>query len=195
MGWTRVTTGRSPAFHRLSSRLSHAGDRAHTAATLQKARAIAIRNGLLHVYVGNVHDPAWQATLCRMRRARDRARRLYHHDLRARRFGRLRTLGPGWRAYSRRSPARGARGGCPSTSDATQPEDIRVVCSLEFLKVTGYPAPQWAKAYTGAVAKALGDAYAEPAKDVEGYIAYVKGREDLPRPAATAAAASTALLM
>ena len=32
--------------------------------TLQKARAIAIRNGLHHVYVGNVHDPARQATLC-----------------------------------------------------------------------------------------------------------------------------------
>ena len=28
-----------------------------------------------------------------------------------------------------------------------------------------------------AVAKALGDAYAEPAKDVEGYIAYVKGKK------------------
>jgi pyruvate formate lyase activating enzyme len=33
-------------------------------ATLQKARAIAIRNGLHHVYVGNVHDPSRQATLC-----------------------------------------------------------------------------------------------------------------------------------
>ena len=32
--------------------------------TLQRARAIAIRNGLHHVYVGNVHDPARQATLC-----------------------------------------------------------------------------------------------------------------------------------
>jgi pyruvate formate lyase activating enzyme len=32
--------------------------------TLQKARAIAIGNGLQHVYVGNVHDPARQATLC-----------------------------------------------------------------------------------------------------------------------------------
>jgi pyruvate formate lyase activating enzyme len=33
-------------------------------ATLQRARSIAIRNGLAHVYVGNVHDPARQATLC-----------------------------------------------------------------------------------------------------------------------------------
>jgi hypothetical protein len=29
----------------------------------------------------------------------------------------------------------------------------------------------------GAVAKALGEAYSEPAKDVEGYIAYVKGQK------------------
>jgi pyruvate formate lyase activating enzyme len=33
-------------------------------ATLQKARAIAIGNGLHHVYVGNVRDPAREATLC-----------------------------------------------------------------------------------------------------------------------------------
>ena len=32
--------------------------------TLQKARAIAIKNGLKHVYVGNVFDPAREATLC-----------------------------------------------------------------------------------------------------------------------------------
>ena len=33
-------------------------------ATLQRARCIALRNGLHHVYVGNVQDPARQATLC-----------------------------------------------------------------------------------------------------------------------------------
>ncbi len=33
-------------------------------ATLQKARSIALEAGLQHVYVGNVHDPARQATLC-----------------------------------------------------------------------------------------------------------------------------------
>ena len=32
--------------------------------TLQRARAIAIRNGLHHVYIGNVHDSVRQATLC-----------------------------------------------------------------------------------------------------------------------------------
>ena len=40
-----------------------------------------------------------------------------------------------------------------------------------------YHYPEWAKTYMAAVAKALGDAYAEPAKDVEGYIAYVKGQK------------------
>jgi len=33
-------------------------------ATLQRARAIGIKNGLKHVYVGNVSDPAREATLC-----------------------------------------------------------------------------------------------------------------------------------
>ena len=55
--------------------------------------------------------------------------------------------------------------------------DIRLACSLEFLDVIDYHLPEWAKTYMGAVAKALGDAYAEPAKDVEGYIAYVKGQK------------------
>src|ERR1700733_5604565 len=55
--------------------------------------------------------------------------------------------------------------------------DIRLACSLEFLKVIDYHFPEWAKTYMAAVAKALGDAYAEPAKDVEGYIAYVKGKK------------------
>ena len=36
------------------------------------------------------------------------------------------------------------------------------------------PLLEWANIYMGAVAKALGDAYAEPANDVEGYIACVK---------------------
>jgi glutathione S-transferase len=47
----------------------------------------------------------------------------------------------------------------------------------EFLKVIDYHFPAWAKTYMAAIAKALGDAYAEPAKDVEGYIAYVKGKK------------------
>jgi glutathione S-transferase len=55
--------------------------------------------------------------------------------------------------------------------------DIRLAASLEFLKVIDYHFPAWAKTYMAAIAKALGDAYAEPAKDVEGYIAYVKGKK------------------
>ena len=33
-------------------------------ATLERARSLAIREGLRHVYVGNVHDPARQTTIC-----------------------------------------------------------------------------------------------------------------------------------
>ena len=55
--------------------------------------------------------------------------------------------------------------------------DIRLACSLEFLKAIDYDFPPWAKTYMANVAKALGDAYTEPAKDVEGYIAYVKGQK------------------
>lgn len=55
--------------------------------------------------------------------------------------------------------------------------DIRLAATLEFLKAIDYPYPDWVKAYMAAVAKALGDAYAEPAKDVEGYIAYVKSKK------------------
>ena len=55
--------------------------------------------------------------------------------------------------------------------------DIRLACSLEFLKVIDYHFPEWTKTYMGALAKALGDAYAEPAKDVEGFIGYVKGQK------------------
>ncbi len=62
-------------------------------ATLQKARAIAIRNGLHHVYVGNVHDPARQATLCPTCGARAISRDGYTiTDLRARRLGRVHKL-------------------------------------------------------------------------------------------------------
>ena len=37
--------------------------------------------------------------------------------------------------------------------------------------------PGWTKTYMAAVETALGDAYAEPAGDVEGYIQYVKGQK------------------
>ena len=55
--------------------------------------------------------------------------------------------------------------------------DIRLTCSLEFLNVIDYAFPDWAKTYMATVETTLGDAYAEPAGDVEGYIAYVKGQK------------------
>jgi glutathione S-transferase len=55
--------------------------------------------------------------------------------------------------------------------------DIRLACSLEFLNAIDYDFPAWTKTYMSAVETALGDAYAEPAGDVEGYIAYVKGQK------------------
>jgi glutathione S-transferase len=55
--------------------------------------------------------------------------------------------------------------------------DIRLACSLEFLHAIDHAPPGWLATYWSAVKRALGDAYAEPAKDVEGYIAYVKGQK------------------
>ncbi len=55
--------------------------------------------------------------------------------------------------------------------------DIRLAASLEFLNAIDYDFPAWTKTYMAAVETALGDAYAEPAGDVEGYIAYVKGQK------------------
>ena len=55
--------------------------------------------------------------------------------------------------------------------------DIRLACSLEFLNAIDYPFAAWTKTYMAAVEEALGDAYAEPAGDVQGYIAYVKGKK------------------
>lgn len=52
--------------------------------------------------------------------------------------------------------------------------DIRLAATLEFLAVIDYPLPDWAKDYMAAMEESLGDAYAEPAADVRGYVAYVK---------------------
>lgn len=54
--------------------------------------------------------------------------------------------------------------------------DIRLAATLEFLDVIDYPLPGWAQAYKAAIEQALGDAYAEPAADVRGYIAYVRSQ-------------------
>lgn len=55
--------------------------------------------------------------------------------------------------------------------------DIRLASSLEFLAIIDYTLPAWAKTYMADMEKALGAAYAEPAADVRGYIAYVKGQK------------------
>ncbi len=55
--------------------------------------------------------------------------------------------------------------------------DIRLAATLEFLAVIDYPLPAWAKTYVAAMEKSLGKAYAEPAADVRGYIAYVKSQK------------------
>ncbi|MER8862716.1 glutathione S-transferase family protein [Mesorhizobium sp. M0751] len=54
--------------------------------------------------------------------------------------------------------------------------DIRLAATLEFLAVVDYALPQWAKDYMAAIEKKLGKAYAEPAGDVRGYIAYVRSQ-------------------
>jgi glutathione S-transferase len=53
--------------------------------------------------------------------------------------------------------------------------DIRLAATLEFLRAIAYDFPAWAEEYMTAMETALGDAYSEPAADVRGYIAQVKG--------------------
>ena len=53
--------------------------------------------------------------------------------------------------------------------------DIRFAASLEFLRAIDYPFPAWAEEYMAAIEATLGDAYAEPAADVRGYVDHVKG--------------------
>ena len=53
--------------------------------------------------------------------------------------------------------------------------DIRFAASLEFLRAIDYELPQWAEDYLAAMESTLGDAYTEPAADVRGYVASVKG--------------------
>jgi glutathione S-transferase len=52
--------------------------------------------------------------------------------------------------------------------------DMRLAATLEFLNAIDYDLPAWAKEYMAAMEKSLGEAYAEPAADVRGYIASVK---------------------
>ncbi len=54
--------------------------------------------------------------------------------------------------------------------------DIRLAATLKFLAIVNYNLPAWAKSYMAAMEKSLGKAYAEPAADVRGYIAYVRSQ-------------------
>jgi glutathione S-transferase len=55
--------------------------------------------------------------------------------------------------------------------------DIRFASTLEFLAAIDYKTPAWAKSYMADIEKKLGKAYAEPAADVRGYIAWVKSQK------------------
>ena len=58
--------------------------------------------------------------------------------------------------------------------DSPSIADIRLSATLEFLNAIDYDLPAWATEYMAAMESSLGDAYAEPAADVRGYIASVK---------------------
>jgi glutathione S-transferase len=53
--------------------------------------------------------------------------------------------------------------------------DIRLAASLEFLRAIDYPFPDWTERFMSDMEEILGAAYSEPAADVRGYIASVKG--------------------
>jgi glutathione S-transferase len=53
--------------------------------------------------------------------------------------------------------------------------DIRLAATLEFLRAIDYDFPDWAEEYMSRMESTLGDAYSEPAADVRGFVASVKG--------------------
>ena len=59
--------------------------------------------------------------------------------------------------------------------DAPSIADIRLAATLEFLRAIDYDFPAWATEYMSAVEEALGKAYSEPAADVRGYVAQMRG--------------------
>ncbi len=54
--------------------------------------------------------------------------------------------------------------------------DIRLAATLKFLAIVDYKLPDWVQTFMANMEKSLGKAYREPAADVRGYIAYVKGQ-------------------
>jgi glutathione S-transferase len=59
--------------------------------------------------------------------------------------------------------------------DSPSIADMRFAATLEFLRAIDYDLPSWAEEYIGNMEDALGEAYTEPAADVRGYVASVKG--------------------
>jgi glutathione S-transferase len=59
--------------------------------------------------------------------------------------------------------------------DSPSIADIRLAATLEFLRAIDYDFPQWAEDYMQRMESSLGEAYSEPAGDVRGYVASVKG--------------------
>jgi glutathione S-transferase len=59
--------------------------------------------------------------------------------------------------------------------DSPSIADIRLAATLEFLKAIDYDFPAWATEYMEAMESTLGNAYSEPAADVRGFVASVKG--------------------
>jgi glutathione S-transferase len=59
--------------------------------------------------------------------------------------------------------------------DSVTIADIRLAATLEFLNAVDYDFPAWASEYMSAVESELGEAYSEPAGDVRGFVAQVKG--------------------
>jgi glutathione S-transferase len=53
--------------------------------------------------------------------------------------------------------------------------DMRLAATLEFLRAIDYPFPDWTEAFMTRIEDALGEAYSEPAADVRGFVASVKG--------------------
>jgi glutathione S-transferase len=59
--------------------------------------------------------------------------------------------------------------------DSPSIADIRLAATLEFLRAIDYDFPAWAEDYMARMESTLGAAYSEPAADVRGYVASVKG--------------------
>jgi glutathione S-transferase len=59
--------------------------------------------------------------------------------------------------------------------DSPSIADIRLAATLEFLRAIDYEFPAWAEEFMTAMESTLGEAYSEPAADVRGFVASVKG--------------------